>query len=248
MADRFLFIVDDTNWQSVALGTQKGFEQLEQRIEVIPCCADLEKFNPEKISAEEKKATRKSFEFSDSDRILGYVGSIGTWYMLDEMLQFFKTYQSKYPSAKFLFISGENRSIIVERAKHFGMDEKLIYVKSVLHSEVAKHISIFDASVFFIIPTFSKIASSPTKQGELMAMGIPIFCNSGVGDTEWVVNEYHAGDARALEPNMDDSKFDFNLSNFDSEKTKFGAKEFYGLETGVKRYLKIYNYLTTKNK
>jgi glycosyltransferase involved in cell wall biosynthesis len=241
------FIVSLTHAGKKEITSWKGFEQLESKIEVIPCCVDLEKFNPEKFNKQEKEATRKSFGFSDSDRILGYVGSIGTWYMLDEMLLFFKTYHSKYESAKFLFISGENKSVIVERAKHYGIDENLIYVKSVLHSEVARHISIFDASVFFIIPTFSKTASSPTKQGELMAMGIPIFCNSGVGDTEWVVNQYHAGNAVALEPNMDYSKFDFTLSNFDIERTKFGAKEFYGLETGVSRYLKIYNYLSAKN-
>jgi len=241
------YIISLTHAGKKEICSWKGYEQLESKIEVIPCCADLEKFNPESITEEQKKETRASFNFLDSDRILGYVGSIGTWYMLDEMLQFFKVYQTNYPSAKFLFISGENRSVIVDRAKYFEIDEQLISVKSVLHSEVAKHISIFDASVFFIIPTFSKTASSPTKQGELMAMGIPIFCNSGVGDTEWVVNEYHAGDARSLEPNMDYSTFDFNLSKFDVNRTKFGAKEFYGLETGVARYLKIYNYLTSKN-
>ena len=242
------FIVSLTYAGKKEITSWKGFENLESRIEVIPCCADLENFNSERISREEKEATRKSLNFSPSDKILGYIGSIGTWYMLDEMLQFFKTFQSNYPTAKFLFISGENRTVIAERALNFGINENLIFVKSVLHSEVPRYISIFDASVFFIIPTFSKTASSPTKQGELMAMGIPIFCNSGVGDTEWVVNEYNAGDSRALEPNMDYTKFDFILSNFDRDKTKLGAKEFYGLETGVKRYLKIYNYLIVKIK
>ncbi|MBU3661304.1 MAG: glycosyltransferase family 4 protein [Flavobacteriales bacterium] len=240
------YIVSLTHAGKKEITSWKGFEHLENRMEVIPCCVDLEKFDPSKITPEEKEEARATFNFSSNDLILGYVGSIGTWYMLDEMLQFFKTYLSKYPTAKLLFISGENRSIIDERAKTFGIDENLIFVKSVLHSEVPKYISIFDASVFFIIPTFSKTASSPTKQGELMAMGIPIFCNSGVGDTEWVVNEYHAGDAMALEHNMDYSKFDFNLSNFNIEQTKLGAKEFYGLETGVSRYLKIYNYLSSK--
>ena len=241
------YIVSLTHAGKKEITSWKGYEHLESRMEVIPCCVDLDKFDSTKITLEQKKEARATFNFSENDRILGYVGSIGTWYMLDEMLQFFKKYQSNYPTAKFLFISGENRSIIVERAKFFEIDENLIYVKSVLHSEVAKFISIFDASVFFIIPTFSKTASSPTKQGELMAMGIPIFCNSGVGDTEWVVNQYHAGNALELEPVMDYSKFDFTLSNFDIEKTKFGAKEFYGLETGVSRYLKIYNYLSAKN-
>jgi glycosyltransferase involved in cell wall biosynthesis len=241
------YIVSLTHAGKKEITSWKGFEQLESRIEVIPCCADLDKFNPDVITEEQKKDARATFNFSENDTILGYVGSIGTWYMLDEMLQFFKAYQLKNPSAKFLFISGENEKTIKDRAIHFGIKPELIFVKSVLHSEVAKYISIFNASVFFIIPTFSKTASSPTKQGELMAMGIPIYCNSGVGDTEWVVNKYNAGKVVTFSKETDFTKFDFSLENFNIERTKVGAREFYGLKTGVSRYLKIYNYLTSIN-
>ena len=239
------FIVSLTNAGKKEIVSWRGLEHIENRIEVIPCCVDLEKFDPLKITAEQKKEARSTFNFSENDRILGYVGSIGTWYMLDEMLQFFKSYHSNFPTAKFLFISGENRSTIVERAKFYGINEELIHVKSVLHSEVPKYISIFNASVFFINPTFSKTASSPTKQGELMAMGIPIFCNSGVGDTESVINQYQSGVSFRLEPNIDFNNIDLNLKHFNLESTKFGAEEFYGLKTGVARYLKVYKYLTS---
>ena len=37
MADRFLFIVDDINWESVKQGTTKGFEQLEDKITIEMC-------------------------------------------------------------------------------------------------------------------------------------------------------------------------------------------------------------------
>ena len=239
------YIVSLTHAGKKEITSWRGFDKLESKIEVIPCCVDLEKFNPESVSDDQKEATRESFKFTSSDRILGYVGSIGTWYMLDEMLQFFKIYHSKFQTAKFLFISGENQIVIKERAKRFGIDESLIFVKSVLHSEVARHISIFNASVFFIIPTFSKTSSSPTKQGELMAMKIPIFCNDNVGDTGEVIRKYNAGKV----VNIEKSNFntgDLEMSDFDSEKAAFGAKEFYGLETGVSRYLKIYNYLISK--
>jgi hypothetical protein len=51
------------------------------------------------------------------------------------------------------------------------------------------NISLFDTSIFFIRPTYSKKASSPTKQGEIMAMGIPLICNYGVGDTDEIVKK-----------------------------------------------------------
>ena len=78
-----------------------------------------------------------------------------------------------------------------------------------------------------------------------MAMGIPIFCNSGVGDTESVINQYQSGVSFRLEPNIDFNNIYLNLKHFNLESTKFGAEEFYGLKTGVARYLKVYKYLTS---
>ncbi|MEI9956314.1 MAG: hypothetical protein WDM90_08440 [Ferruginibacter sp.] len=45
-------------------------------------------------------------------------------------------------------------------------------------------LSLSQFSVFFIKPCYSKQSSSPTKHGEIMAMGIPLITNSGVGDVE----------------------------------------------------------------
>ena len=37
--------------------------------------------------------------------VLAYLGSLGSWYMLDEMLDFFKVYASHHADARFLFIT-----------------------------------------------------------------------------------------------------------------------------------------------
>ena len=221
----------------------QGFEQLKNKIEVIPCCADLEKFNPENINLVKKDAFKTELNLNDSDFVLGYVGSIGTWYMLDEMLAFFKVLLKSKPNAIFLFISGENRETILSKAAELGIPEDRIRVKSVLHHDVATCISLFSASIFFIRPTFSKKASSPTKQGELMAMGVPVICNSGVGDTERVVREYQSG--LVIEDFNDESYqlADLSFSDFDRTITMKGAAEFYGLNEGVDRYFSVYQKL-----
>jgi glycosyltransferase involved in cell wall biosynthesis len=221
----------------------QGFEQLKNKIEVIPCCADLEKFNPENINLVKKDAFKTELNLNDSDFVLGYVGSIGTWYMLDEMLAFFKVLLKSKPNAIFLFISGENRETILSKAIELGIPEDRIRVKSVLHHDVATCISLFSASIFFIRPTFSKKASSPTKQGELMAMGVPVICNSGVGDTERVVREYQSG--LVIEDFNDESYqlADLSFSDFDRTITMKGAAEFYGLNEGVDRYFSVYQKL-----
>lgn len=224
------------------IASWKGFEHLNNKIEVIPCCVDLEKFNPSMISPNQIAETKEHLELCEDTKILGYVGSIGTWYMLDEMLHFFKKYKSQYKCARFLFVTGEKRENIVKRAKDFEIDESEILVKSVLHHEVPRYISLFDASVFFIIPTFSKKASSPTKQGELMAMGIPIYCNDNVGDTGDVIRKYKSGKVVDIS-DTSFSQIDLEMTDFDKEQSIFGAKDFYGLETGTARYLKVYKLL-----
>jgi glycosyltransferase involved in cell wall biosynthesis len=221
----------------------KGFEHLKNKVEVIPCCADLEKFNPGYINLEKKNAFKRELNLYDSEFILGYVGSIGTWYMLDEMLMFFKVMLNSKPNAVFLFISGENPKTIFSKASELGISEDRIRVKSVLHNDVATCISLFSSSIFFIRPTFSKKASSPTKQGELMAMGVPVICNGGVGDTERVVREYHSG---LVIEDFNDGSYqmaDLSFSDFDRTRTMQGAAEFYGLNEGVERYFQVYQKL-----
>ena len=39
----------------------------------------------------------------------------------------------------------------------------------------------------------SKIASSPTKNGEYLACGLPLIINAGVGDSDALINDWKAG-------------------------------------------------------
>ena len=76
-----------------------------------------------------------------------------------------------------------------------------------------------------------------------MAMGVPVICNGGVGDTERVVREYHSG--LVIEDFNDESyqMADLSFSDFDRTRTMQGAAEFYGLNEGVERYFRVYQKL-----
>jgi len=45
----------------------------------------------------------------------------------------------------------------------------------------------------FIKRCVSKIASSPTKNGEYLACGLPLIINAGVGDSDALINDWKAG-------------------------------------------------------
>jgi glycosyltransferase involved in cell wall biosynthesis len=82
-----------------------GFNQLESKIQVIPCCADLTKFDPTQITDSKKIELQQNLKIEPNQFVLGYVGSIGTWYMLDEMLDFFKIQKLKNEKLHFLFLT-----------------------------------------------------------------------------------------------------------------------------------------------
>jgi hypothetical protein len=75
---------------------------------------------------------------------------------------------------------------IVAKAEAKGIDAKDILVEPATRQQVPLFLSLSNWSIFFIKDAYSKKASSPTKQGEIMAMGIPIVCND-IGDTGKIV-------------------------------------------------------------
>jgi glycosyltransferase involved in cell wall biosynthesis len=64
----------------------KGFEHVP--ITVIPCCADLDLYV--RPSDTDIQQMRRSLGIQPGAFVLSYLGSLGTWYMLPEMMRFFK--------------------------------------------------------------------------------------------------------------------------------------------------------------
>lgn len=213
-------------------------------VEVIPCCADLSLFSrdhPDLISRQ--RDFTNELQLENQGPVISYLGAIGTWYLLDEMMQFFSLLLQKHPNAVFLFITRENPATILKAATAFNVPHERIRIRAAAREEIPALLSLSQASVFFILPSFSKTASSPTKQAEIMGMGIPLICNSGVGDTDYVVNKYRCGisvdlsDPDAL--NRAVSAFE-SLDTLNPESIRAGASEFYALSTGISRYREYY--------
>ncbi len=234
------YIVSLTNKGKQEIQSWKSLKDKKLQIEVIPCCVDLNLFAPEKVKTEEKQQLKEKLSIGQEDYILGYVGSIGTWYMLPEMLDYFKVLKQSKSNARFLFVTGENPASILNQAVEKGIDPKDITVVSCLHKDVPLHISLFDLSIFFIRPTFSKKASSPTKQGEIMAMGIPLVCNQGVGDTDFIVRKYNSGEVIEAFETQDYQQCVDSVKRYDISQIQSGAEDFFSLDKGIASYLKIY--------
>lgn len=211
-------------------------------IQVIPCCADLAHFAP-RVADE---ALRQELGIAPGTMVMSYLGSIGTWYLLDDMLRFFAHFQHKFPDAVFLFISGDSESEITARASHFGIHANNLRVRRASRADVPRYLSLSHVSLFFIKQSFSKKASSPTKMGEIMGMGIPIICNSGVGDVGSIMSELCP---QAVISAFSEEDYDRIMNNIDQilqldpDKIRAVAQKYYSLEEGVRRYAVVYSRL-----
>jgi len=210
---------------------------------VIPCSADMELFNPSTITAAQKHQLQIELNIGENDFIISYLGSIGGWYMTSEMLRFCKRLSLKIPTARFLFISPHLHDVIASEAAKYGLPADKLIVKHGRRAEVPALLSLSNYSIFFIKPCYSKLSSSPTKHGEIMAMGIPVITNSGVGDVKEIVNKYNSG---YVLDNFTDEAFDtvvdsmLGSKTFDANLIRSGAKDFYSLKKAVEQYTAMY--------
>jgi glycosyltransferase involved in cell wall biosynthesis len=214
------------------------------KVAVVPCSADLELFDPKKIDPELKAAFKKELGIADTDFIVSYLGSIGGWYLTKEMMQFCKLLLQKKPEAKFLFISNNNHQDIINAANEYNIPPEKIIVKFGKRHEVPVLLSFSTYSLFFIKACYSKLSSSPTKHGEIMAMGIPVIANSGVGDVKEIIEKYEAGfvidNFATGEMNNVVDKMTDPATTFNANKIREGAEDFYSLDKTVQTYIEVY--------
>lgn len=211
-------------------------------LSVIPCCADMNHFDYTRITEADTQAKRRELGIAPETFVLGYSGSVGTWYMLPEMLDFFVALRRKKADARFLVLTRDGADSILAAARKKNIPENALHIQPVSRVEMPLWLSVFDVSVFFILPTFSKQASSPTKQGELMGMGIPVVCNAHVGDTESIVTESGGGVVLTdFGPDATSAAVAYCLTQRpDRERIRRYGKEYYGLQQGVEAYRRIY--------
>jgi glycosyltransferase involved in cell wall biosynthesis len=217
------------------------------KITVIPCCADLNHFNLEN-SNQDKLVIRKSLDVLPQQNMIIYLGSIGTWYLLSEMIDIFKYNLKDKPDSVFLIVTQNDHALAIDLLQQKNIKPENYRIKKATRDEVPKYIHAADAALYFIKPAFSKMASSPVKLAELMGCGLPVIANAGIGDVDIhakqndqliLVNELsEKGYTKALKQLAE-------LEPNPVQNRKF-ALENYSLEMGIEHYSKVYKKILNK--
>ncbi len=225
-----------------------GSSGKRKNITVIPCCVDIQKFN---IQPSLTKRLSKKFGLSGKFVFL-YTGSFGTWYLLDEMIDFFSCAKTIIPQAHFLILTRLPKNTVTELWVKKGFLNKDLTVASVEFTDMPDYIKLANVGMFFIKPTFSKTSSCPTKFAEYLACGLPVVINSGIGDTDSIVRDNNVG---VVVESFDGETYlsaAVKIQGMVKEEKDIAtrcysvARDTFSLENGIEKYWQIYNKVMDK--
>ena len=178
-----------------------------------------------------------------------YIGSVGTWYLLEEMIDFFIAAKSIINNAHFLILTHIDKDMVISACKRKKLSFNDVTVDNAEFSNMPYYIKLADVGIFFIKPCFSKRSSCPTKFAEYLVCGLPLVINSGIGDTDKIVKDYKLGVV------IDKFNQGSYLSNTYqllelmkekgaiSNRCKKTAKDIFSLDIGVSKYFDVYRSL-----
>src|SRR6185295_13279348 len=99
----------------------------------------------------------------------------------------------KRNDAHLLWLTTGSRERVRQLMSARGISEDNFSVRSVVPKEMPSYLAAGDVGLSFIKRCFSKLASSPTKNGEYLACGLPLVINAGIGDSDALINDWKAG-------------------------------------------------------
>ncbi len=224
----------------------KNFPYLEKKMpkfEVITTCTDLELFKP-RTSFDNPEKQIKHLK-------IGYVGSVGVWYLFEEALDYFKLVKEVVPDAQLHILNKGGHDYIRECLNRTGVNLDSVMIETKDHLGVMHAMQSMDAGLFIIKPLYSKMSSMPTKLGEFLGCGIPCICNSGVGDMADIVNEEKVGVVLDSFEETEKKESIFRLLELIKDpETKNRCREtavrYFSLEDGINSYNNIYQFLDAK--
>ncbi|KYK20093.1 hypothetical protein AYK24_04205 [Thermoplasmatales archaeon SG8-52-4] len=135
---------------------------------------DPEKYNPEKISNEERLQLRKSYGIKDNENMLFYVGRLVTVKGINKLIDAMPNVLGNFPDTKLVILGiGDLEMYLKSKAKNLGIEDKVVFrTEFINEKERIKHYAAADCSVFpsiyepfGIVCTESMSMAKPTVVG-----------------------------------------------------------------------------------
>lgn len=175
-------VIVETEVHRDSLSKMLSAKKRRPDIVVLPCCVETARFDL-------KGEPMRNSALMDSVR-LAYLGSLSGWYMIPEMLSFFKYIKARYKNAQMLFITDDKDSMLKNAVKENNLED--VSVVKADYDDVPKLLTGSSFGILFKWPC-QRLDSFPIKVGEYLASGLPVIINAGMGDVEAIIRRNKIG-------------------------------------------------------
>lgn len=149
---------------------------------VIPSCID---FNHFKFKQEARRRIRKELRIKQNQIVVVYMGKMGGMYMEEEIFQFFRhllTIDSEI--FQFILLTNAKKEVVIKHCVNFNIPSRLVKQFYVSKEMVPEFLSASDIGFCGVRPIPSQKYSSPIKNGEYWACGLPVVIPTGIASDD----------------------------------------------------------------
>lgn len=214
------------------------------RIHHITTCCDIQSF-----AGAFRERTHRQFDEAATRFV--YIGSIGPWHSYDRLTAFIKATYTHLPGSFFKLIINTGQAAMEEFIKNNHFQRDRFDIKFIPHNRIPGELTDTDIAFFFIPQQYSKIASSPTKMGEMLSAGLPVITGPDIGDVDELITSNNIGRViREFDDNTILQALQEVMAMCKSERLALmnrclqTADDYFSLEKGIAKYRKIYKSLT----
>jgi len=204
---------------------------------VITTCVDLDRFSVQRRS--------EVFD-ADSHLVIGAMGTLTSgWFHLDWLFRFFAEVKRRRPSATLKLVTRDSPERLFLSARQCGINVEDIEITASSPQDVPAHLADMAVALMFFKAGIGKLGSAPTRMAEVLACGIPVVGNTGVGDMGHLIQHYNVG--VLLEdgsPGAISAAVDSLLHCLEDAdlalRCSSAAKEYFSADIGADRYRDLY--------
>ena len=179
----------------IITGTQKMADKLLKHhitgsVIRMPSCVDEELFS---FNLEHRLRLKKQAGWQDKIVVV-YMGKFGGMYLEDEIFNFFRICEDSGPELfEFLILTHDPHEILKAKILSYSGNPKLYHLYKVPPSEVPNYLALADFGLVPIKQIPSRRYSSPIKNGEYWASGLPIIIPKGISDDYIATTKHNIG-------------------------------------------------------
>lgn len=150
------------------------------KIFILPTYVDTNYFTLE------KKIINENIKFC-------HFGSIESAYNINKTLKIFSFFLKIEKKIMLIFYTNQNTEYLKKLFLKYNIPKKNYAIYSLNKSQIVNKLNNIDIGIFYCNENFSIKGSYPTKIGEFLSCGVPIFCNSFNNDVTKLINKNKIG-------------------------------------------------------